>query len=82
MSFATHPSGVRITARELQVLELAADGLSSREIADALGLSWSTVKSHIGALMWIFGVEDRVQAVREARRLGVLPTKRTTGVVL
>lgn len=51
-----------LTAREREVLDLVADGLTSQEIALRLGISTSTVNSHIDAAMRRLGARTRVQA--------------------
>jgi two-component system, NarL family, response regulator LiaR len=61
-----------ITKRELEVLQLMADGLSNKEIADRLFLSLSTVKSHSNNLFDKLGVQRRTQAVDVGRRLQII----------
>jgi DNA-binding NarL/FixJ family response regulator len=55
------PSGVRLTARERQVLDLLALAKSNREIANQLGIEERTVKAHVGRLMRKTGAENRIQ---------------------
>jgi two-component system nitrate/nitrite response regulator NarL len=61
-----------LTTRELDVLELAADGLSTREIADRLFLSSTTVKTHLEHIYEKLGVSSRAAAVALALRRGDL----------
>jgi DNA-binding NarL/FixJ family response regulator len=57
-----------VTARELEVLTLLADGLSNREIGERLYLSHRTVERHIANLTTKAGVERRSQLVAFAAR--------------
>jgi DNA-binding NarL/FixJ family response regulator len=66
------PSGVRLTAREHQVLAEIAHGRSNREIARALALSEKTVKTHVSAILTKLGVQDRTQAALYAVRTGLV----------
>lgn len=61
-----------ITARELEVLALMAQGLSNQEIAAHLFLSLNTVKTHISNIFSKLDVQRRTQAVQRAKALGVL----------
>jgi DNA-binding NarL/FixJ family response regulator len=53
-----------LSSRELQVLEQLADGLTDREIADALVISPRTVESHVGNILRKLGVRNRAEAAR------------------
>jgi DNA-binding NarL/FixJ family response regulator len=66
------PPGVRLTARERQVLAEIAHGRSNREIARALALSEKTVKTHVSAILTKLGVQDRTQAALYAVRTGLV----------
>jgi DNA-binding CsgD family transcriptional regulator len=56
-----------ITARELEILELIAEGLSNREIAGRLFVSENTVKTHAGRLFDKLDARRRTQAVQRAK---------------
>jgi LuxR family maltose regulon positive regulatory protein len=62
-----------LSEREIEVLELIAEGLTNQEIAFRLTLSLNTVKSHARHIYGKLGVRNRTQAVARARVLGVLP---------
>ncbi|MGV9866601.1 LuxR C-terminal-related transcriptional regulator [Rhodococcus koreensis] len=61
-----------LTPAESVVLNLAADGLSSQEIAGQLGVTVQTVKARLARICTKFGVADRAGAVARAFRLGLL----------
>ena len=61
-----------LTDRELEVLRLLAQGYDNGEIAEALIVSLSTVKNHIGSLFEKLGVQNRVQAAVIAARHGLV----------
>lgn len=61
-----------ITARERQVLVLAANGHTNRAIAHALGLGEETVKTRMRKILRKLRVGDRAQAVAVALRIGLL----------
>ena len=62
----------QLSQRELQVLQLAADGLSNKEIAANLVISEKTVKNHIANIFSKLHVNDRTQAVLYALRQGLV----------
>lgn len=62
----------RLTPREREVLELLADGLSNRSIAEKLGISAHTVKFHVDALLDKLSARSRTQVVVKAVREGLL----------
>ena len=59
-----NPAG--LTARQVEVLRLVADGLTNAEIADRLVLSVRTVDTHVAAVLAKLGVATRVEAARLA----------------
>jgi DNA-binding NarL/FixJ family response regulator len=61
-----------LTAREHEVLRLIASGLSTKEIASALGTADGTVKNQTSAVLSKLGVRDRTRAVIRALELGLL----------
>jgi len=62
----------RLTQREHQVLQVAAEGLTAREIARHLGVRERTVTTHLGRIYGKLGVNSRVGAVIEAARSGLV----------
>ncbi|HEX3641201.1 MAG TPA: helix-turn-helix transcriptional regulator, partial [Ktedonobacteraceae bacterium] len=58
--------------REREVLELLARGASNQEIAQELVIATDTVKRHVSHIFSKLGVQNRVQAVRQAQALGLL----------
>lgn len=62
-----------ITARELEILECIAAGLSTREIAGKLFVSENTVKTHSGRLLDKLDAKRRTQAVQKAKEAGLIP---------
>ena len=63
---------VQLTPRELATLRLMADGKSNKEIAQGLGISDRTVKTHLGHLFEKLGVTSRTEAVTVATRRGLV----------
>jgi two-component system, NarL family, response regulator LiaR len=64
---------LHITRRELEVLELIAQGLSNREIAEKLFVSENTVKTHSSRVFDKLGARRRTQAVQRGKEVGLLP---------
>jgi len=62
----------QLTAREVQVLELLAEGLSNKAIADRLDISDQTVKFHVASISGKLGATNRTDAVRRAVRRGLI----------
>jgi LuxR family maltose regulon positive regulatory protein len=61
-----------LSQRELEVLQLLAQGRSNREIAQELVIALDTVKRHINHIFSKLGVQNRLQALKQARKLGLL----------
>ena len=61
-----------LTSREVQVLELLAEGLSNKTIAQRLGISDQTVKFHVASISGKLGAVNRTDAVRRAVRHGLI----------
>ena len=82
-SFTARPSSVDalpggddyeepLTAREVEVLQLLAEGLPNKSIATRLGISDQTVKFHVASICGKLGAANRTQAVRLAVRRGLI----------
>lgn len=65
--------GVRLTPTEVKVLSLIAQGHSSQEAANSLVVSKRTVDFHLANIYQKLQVNNRVQALRAATRLGLIP---------
>jgi two-component system, NarL family, nitrate/nitrite response regulator NarL len=61
-----------LTPREVQVLELLAEGLPNKAIAARLAISDQTVKFHVSAICGKLGAANRTDAVRRAARRGLI----------
>ena len=66
-------SAVSFTARESEVVRLLANGLSNRQIGQALFISETTVKFHVHNVMGKLGVKRRAEVVYRSGQLGLLP---------
>jgi DNA-binding NarL/FixJ family response regulator len=62
-----------LTARELEVLQLMAEGLDTRGLADHLVLSQTTVRTHVAAILAKLDAHSRLEAVVKASKLGLIP---------
>lgn len=68
--------GADLTARELEVLALVAEGLSNAAIAKRLWLSVNTVRNHVANLLGKLGVHSKLEALAVATREGLLDESR------
>ena len=66
------PAVESLTAREIEVLELVAEGLSNKAVAVRLGISDQTVKFHLTSISGKLGALNRTDAVRRAVRRGLI----------
>ena len=64
--------GLRLTKREREVLAVAAEGLTAREIAERLGVRERTVTTHLARIYGKLGVGNRLAALRLAARSGLV----------
>jgi len=62
-----------LSEREMEVLQLIAEGLTNREIASRLFLSLNTVKAHSRNIYGKLGIHSRTQAIARSQALGILP---------
>jgi DNA-binding NarL/FixJ family response regulator len=65
-------AGFRLTEREREVLSVAAEGLTAREIADRLGVRERTITTHLARIYGKLGVTSRLGALRVAARSGLV----------
>lgn len=63
---------IKLTSREMEIVRLIAEGLTSQEMAEKLFISPRTVETHRANLMKKTGVKSAMELVRKAERLGVL----------
>ena len=70
--FVADPLPADITPRELQVLELLAQGMDNAKIAEALYVTTHTVKSHVASILTKLQVDNRIQAAVRAVRGGLV----------
>lgn len=61
-----------LSTRQREVLELLADGLPARLIAERLGIAETTARNHIHALLHRLGCHSQLQAVAVARRMHLI----------
>ncbi len=64
---------INLSKRELEVLQLMAEGLSNQEIASRLFVSINTIKTHSSKVFEKLDVQRRTQAIDKAKRLNIIP---------
>jgi len=67
--------GPTLTERELEVLALLADGFVKKEIADRLGISTTTVVTHVSHIYEKLNATNAPSAINKAYRMGIFPTR-------
>jgi DNA-binding NarL/FixJ family response regulator len=72
---ATRANVAGLTTREVEVLELIAEGLKNAEIGRRLFISTKTVGHHVSAILGKLAVSDRAAAARRFRQLGSSPSR-------
>ena len=66
------PEGKKLSARESEILQLIAKGVSNNEAAQLLGLSKATIRTHLEHIYRKLEVTNRVEAVTEGLRKGII----------
>ncbi len=72
LSGASEYEGESLTPREMEALEMLAEGLSNKELAARLGVSAHTAKFHVNSILGKLGAGTRTEAVIRALRSGLL----------
>ncbi|MEY3400051.1 MAG: hypothetical protein RLZZ486_519 [Actinomycetota bacterium] len=72
-AIAAKNRGVGLTPREIEILEKLPSGDTILQIAAALFVTESTIKTHLSAIYRKLNAENRVQAINNARKFGLLP---------
>ena len=67
------PDVPTLTPRQAEVLRMLGTGLTTRQMADRMGLSQETVRNHVKAALGELNAKSRLEAVLTAYRLGLLP---------
>jgi len=69
---AERPPQSQLSPREIEVLELIANGCSNKEIGRALGITEATVKWHVNLILNRLDVADRTAAIVAALQRGII----------
>jgi two-component system, NarL family, response regulator LiaR len=78
-ALALEPAPEALTAREMTVLQLIAQGLSNQEIANEIAVSEPTVRAHVSRILGKLHLASRTQAALYAVREGLLPDESSFG---
>jgi DNA-binding NarL/FixJ family response regulator len=70
----------KITDRETAVLSLMAEGVASRDIADKLGISYVTVRTHVRNVAGKLGAHSKLEVLARARQLDIVNDRNTQRV--
>lgn len=62
----------QLTSRQLEILQLVAQGISYKDVGEALGLTERTIKYHMGNIVDILHLENRSQVIAHAAKLGII----------
>ena len=65
-------TGVKLSKREMEVLQLLGQGMTNQEIADKLFVSENTVKTHTNRIFEKLGTKSRAQAMVKAKEIGMI----------
>lgn len=72
LAFPATTTPIELTARQLEVVEMLARGLSNKDIAVALEVAENTVKVHLATIYRVLGVANRTTALLRAQELGLV----------
>ena len=72
MEMEANPAGRKVTPREREVLSLLAEGLTTQQIAERLGVSTRTVEGHVARILLKLDARTRAAAVARALREGLI----------
>ncbi len=70
---------IRLTNREIEVLSMVSEGLTSQQVAESLFVSTRTVNYHLAGVFSKLKVSNRIQAIVVAGRLGLIRTEQLFG---
>jgi len=63
---------LKLTSREMEIVKLIAEGLTSHQMADKLVISARTVETHRGNLLKKVGVKNAIELVKRMEKLGII----------